>query len=174
MLIMKEFIKPTPIMRSVFIFLLFLMSSISFLLCKGTGEEGEPLPTASPEEEKIEDPEVIADRERREFITQESVVLQKDRATLLTPGQYAIAEVFLAVPSEYVWESYVENEQIIFLNRVETFDFNNPGEGDGMIRKLFKFRARQPGETTITLKYFKPWEGEESAQKVYSYTVKIR
>lgn len=72
----------------------------------------------------------------------------------------------------YTWAIDETDNRLLALDGAE---YNEPTEGfiGARGRRIFTFTARQPGEVTLRLKYWRFWDGEGSTTERYAVTLKI-
>lgn len=78
------------------------------------------------------------------------------------------------IPSSgYLWHFRIADSESVELVKERVFDFNKPGVVGGTQKHLWKFKALNPGSTTIVFKKYRQWLGEEKAKKEYQYIISI-
>lgn len=72
----------------------------------------------------------------------------------------------------YTWAIDETDSRLLALDGAE---YAEPTEGfiGARGRRIFTFTARQPGEVTLRLKYWRFWDGEGSTTERYAVTLKI-
>lgn len=78
------------------------------------------------------------------------------------------------IPSSgYLWHFKLADSESVELVKERVFDFNKPDVVGGTQKHLWKFKALNPGSTTIVFKKYRQWLGEEKAKQEYQYIVNI-
>lgn len=72
----------------------------------------------------------------------------------------------------FVWEFHQFDERHFEIVKTETKPLAEKNRVGGPILKTWELKAREAGETKLSLDYFRPWEGR--AKAVEHYLVKVR
>ena len=103
----------------------------------------------------------------------EPVVLDKSGSNTLKVGESAFVVLDGNPTTGYTWHCTIGDESII-AKTCENYISDSDLIGAGG-KYTFGFKALKPGETTITFKYYRDWEGREATAEntvVYKVTVK--
>lgn len=87
-------------------------------------------------------------------------------------GEQFIINLDENLTTGYSWNYKIKDEDIVKLVKDQYLEPSNKLVGASGTHK-FIFIGEKKGETTITYKYFRIWEGEESSIEVKEYKVKI-
>ncbi len=90
------------------------------------------------------------------------------------PIEVCVGETFAisleAIPTTgYTWESEHDAKMVALVDN--SFKPHSAAIGAGG-KEIFKFKAKQPGETQITLKYKREWEMTSRETKIFQVQIK--
>ncbi len=87
------------------------------------------------------------------------------------------ALIELSLPEQagtgYQWEFERLDEEHFALMKTETRSLAEKNRVGGPVLKTWRLRAKTPGESQLTLDYFRPWEGKANAVKHFQVKVLI-
>jgi predicted secreted protein len=74
----------------------------------------------------------------------------------------------------YSWEFDRLDGQHFELLHTETRSLPDEHRVGGPVLKIWRLKAKNPGESRLALNYFRPWEGKDKAVKHFQVKVSIR
>jgi predicted secreted protein len=73
----------------------------------------------------------------------------------------------------YTWEFHHLDEKHFRVVHTETKSLAEPNVMGGPVLQIWRLKAIEPGDATLSLDYFRPWEGRDKAVKHFEVKVFI-
>jgi predicted secreted protein len=108
------------------------------------------------------------------FLYSVPVVLKSNQQNSLAVGDVGKVSLFGNPTTGYSWHYRIENENVLKLvSECYSSDAGNGVVGAGGTFQ-WVFRAMKAGETSVTFKYYRDWEGEEDAIETAVYKITVQ
>ena len=105
------------------------------------------------------------------YLYEQRTMLNDSSLNTLMKGDMSMVTLKGNPTTGYSWEYTIEDESVIKLESESSVTDNN-AIGAGSTFK-WSFRALKAGETKITFKYYRPWEGTANAETTIEYLIKV-
>ncbi|MCK4797366.1 MAG: protease inhibitor I42 family protein [Spirochaetes bacterium] len=113
------------------------------------------------------------EQEKYNYFINNATKLNMDQTTDILNNGICYINLEGSGSTGYWWYYNIDDETKIMLYDMQTFDFNQSDTVGGHIMGVWKFKGIATGETKITFKYYRSWEGEETAIDTRVYSVNI-
>lgn len=102
-----------------------------------------------------------------------TVLLDEEKVVDLKLGDIAAVILEENPSTGYKWEIIVDPEGVLVEEEKQSFTKTEKKMMGAPKMAVWKFSAKSEGEATLTFRYLRPWEGEESIKETIVFKVRV-